>query len=301
MRRGTTKAPPAPVRRRLAVITCHFNFRGYQRPRANLLRFLRMMERAGVPVFGAEVILPRQTSAVGGLPNWKVIIADPAKHILWQKEALLNVALSLVPKQYNAIAWIDADLDFTNPDWVAQSEQALTTSDVIQPFHEAVWTQEDGSVERRTPSCIITGLDRKFHGHPGFAWAVRREVLERAGGLYPYCLLGNADTLMALSFLRTPLWQRCKEALGTNHSEYERWQLSIGQVSTGFVWGQLWHEYHGSRENRRYNERIEIVKSLDCIEAATIDETGLLSWTPQASQDLRYQVEDYFIGRKEDG
>lgn len=285
----------------MAVITCHFNFAGYKRPRANLLRFIRAMERAGIPTFGAEVLLPGQESAVGGLPNWKVIMADPQRHIIWQKEALLNVALSLVPRTFNAIAWVDADLDFVNPHWVAQTEQALATHDVIQPFHEAVWTAEDGSVERRNPACTITGLDRKFHGHPGFAWAIRREILERAGGLFTECILGNADTLMALAFLNTALWPRCEEALGTDHTSFNQWRLRVGKVSTGYVWGQVWHEHHGSRENRRYNERIEIVKHLDCSQVVEVDETGLLAWTSLASEGVRQELKQYFIGRKEDG
>ncbi|SKA84983.1 hypothetical protein SAMN02745166_01082 [Prosthecobacter debontii] len=298
-RSQTQSALPPP--RKLAVITCFFNFAGFKRPRANCLRFLRAMERQGIPVFGVEAVLPNQIPVLADAPNWRVILADPQKHVIWQKEALLNVALGMVPPEYTAIAWVDSDLDFMNPHWVSQTEQALMAYDVVQPFHEAFWSHEDGSIERRHYCSTMTGLDQQWKGHPGFAWAARREILERAEGLYPRCVLGSGDTLMAAAFLDSPLWHRCEQALGTRQDLYLRWRLQLGRVSTGYVHGQIWHEHHGSRENRRYDERIDLIRDLDCVNAVTVDENGLLSWTEAASPEVREAVAHYFIGRREDG
>jgi len=259
------------------------------------------MDKQGIPVFGVELHLPDQAPLTRHRPKWKVIQADPEKHILWQKEALLNIALAMVPAEYTAIAWIDPDIEFTNPHWVSQTEQALQCWDVVQPYDSAIWTHEDGTIEGRRYAAAKVGMDRRWLGHPGFAWASRREVLTRAGGFYPYCLLGNGDTLMALGFFGQALWDFPGWALGSRHDKYYAWRCQVGAVTTGYVAGSVWHEWHGNRQDRRYSKRVDEVKDHDLPSCVNIDESGLLSWHPDAPATLKENMAHYFTGRKEDG
>src|SRR5580698_4618293 len=106
----------------LALITCHFNFVGYNRPRQNLHRFMLQMRSFGYPLYGVEAYLPEQEPFTRGWKGWKQIKIGNDQ-ILFQKEALLNVAETLVPAEYDKIAWVDADIWFENLKWFEMTEK----------------------------------------------------------------------------------------------------------------------------------------------------------------------------------
>ena len=74
---------------KLAIITCHYNWFGFERPRQNLRRFLEVT--TGLPVYGVEAQLPGHPLQTSGLPGWQQIIADNDQ-VMMQKECLLNIA-----------------------------------------------------------------------------------------------------------------------------------------------------------------------------------------------------------------
>lgn len=42
------------------------------------------------------------------------------RHVLWQKERLLNLAIDSLPADVDAVAWLDADLIWFNHGWVEE-------------------------------------------------------------------------------------------------------------------------------------------------------------------------------------
>ncbi len=56
--------------------------------------------------------------------------------VLWQKEALLNVGIKHVPAEEDYVTLVDADVLFTNLNWVEQTEMALQDSLIVQPFSQ---------------------------------------------------------------------------------------------------------------------------------------------------------------------
>ncbi len=63
------------------------------------------------------------------------------KSVLWQKERLMNIALSRLPGDCDKVCWLDADLIFEDDEWVKKTELALTPiergglgRDIVQPF-----------------------------------------------------------------------------------------------------------------------------------------------------------------------
>ena len=106
------------------------------------------------------------------------------------------------------MAWLDNDILFTNPDWAVQTLALLDDVPAVQPYERVihVWpgavVANDGgpacesfaAVWGRDRGLIGAGVDR--HGHPGFAWAARRELLERHG-LYDVALNAGGDHLIA--------------------------------------------------------------------------------------------------------
>ena len=58
--------------------------------------------------------------------------------ILWQKENLINIGISRLPSNWKYVAWIDADIDFTNPNWVKDTIHELQHFPVVQLFEDAI-------------------------------------------------------------------------------------------------------------------------------------------------------------------
>ena len=99
----------------MAVITCHFNWGGFINPVRNLHRFIRQMQIDNIPLFGVELSLTDKFET-SGIEGWKQIKVEK-ENVFFQKEACLNLAEKMVPKEFTKIAWIDCDLMFTNKNW----------------------------------------------------------------------------------------------------------------------------------------------------------------------------------------
>lgn len=283
----------------LAIVTCFFNLARFARPAANINRFLRQMRKEGVPVYGIEAKPAHYDSTVSS-PTWKTVHLSREQY-LWQKEAALNLAEALVPPEYDKIAWVDGDVWFESPTWVADTEAALDQFDVVQMFEKAHWTSRTGKVELSRHSVAKVPLDPHWRSHPGFAWAMRRDLWKAAGGLYPYCIAGGADTVMSLTFLNRKPWQDAANALGPNHTLWDQWTKAFEGVKTGFVPGSVYHEWHGSLQNRQYVGRRDMLKSVVHGEHVRIGANGLLEWADRAPSAAKSYCNQYFAMRKEDG
>jgi hypothetical protein len=54
--------------------------------------------------------------------------------MMWQKEAMLNIALKRLPPECDKITWIDSDIIFENDQWIEQTSSLLEYYRVVQPF-----------------------------------------------------------------------------------------------------------------------------------------------------------------------
>ena len=59
---------------------------------------------------------------------------------IWHKESMINVGVSkLLPVNWKAMAWIDADIEFESPTWALDTLKILNGSmDIVQLFSHAV-------------------------------------------------------------------------------------------------------------------------------------------------------------------
>ncbi len=259
------------------------------------------MRRDGVPVFGVELLLPGQTPATKDYPKWSRVVIDPKTQKLWQKEAAINLAASMVPPEYDNIAWLDTDIWFANPDWVKATEQGLQTHDVVQLFTTACWVGPDGDVEINRQGSAMAGLDHRWQSHPGFAWAMRKPLWDKAGGLFPRTLSGGGDTVMALAMLNLPMWRSVENHLGADRSLFDQWASNFKGISTGYIPGKIIHEWHGSMEDRDYAGRCLRVARVDVTKDIEIAPNKLLAWSAQAPAEIVQEVAAYFKSRQEDG
>lgn len=284
----------------IAVITSFFNFGGFVRPQFNMQMFLRFMKSAGVPVYGVEACVGASVTA--GMTNWKQVRLSGAKQVVWQKEALLNLAEKMVPDKYDIILWIDADVWFENPDWVGQTEDAIDDHDVVQLFDKCVRTAENGKSEFTNTSIAKAGkLDESWKAHTGFAWGMWRENWVKGNGLYPFAISGGCDTVMALHWMGLPTWEHVEKHRGSNPLPWVRWSVNYERSGVGCTPGTLYHMWHGNRVHRNYYNRCRDLAHLDHEKDLKIGKNGLVEWTDHAPKETVKLVLDGFKRRAEDG
>jgi hypothetical protein len=122
------------------------------------------------------------------------------------------------------------------------------------------------------------------------------------GGLYELGILGSGDNIMMLSLLGNGE----KAVISTSHVDYidsiVKFQNKVKKFRFGYVPGVIRHYYHGSKQNRRYHERWEILLKHDYSPYLHIkkDELGILVPTKLFPEQLRIDIYNYFKERNED-
>jgi hypothetical protein len=279
----------------LACITCHYNFNNFQLPIKNLHSFLGRMEDHRIPVYGIELILPYQKSETKNLPNWKQIEIDPESNIMWQKEALLNLAEKLVPRYYENIAWIDADIIFFNRNWIDDTIQKLQKYDILH-LYEKVYRLDVYGKSIDESDSIVKNIKSGCSGH---AWAMKRYLWKNIDGLYDRCIAGGGDLSMAKAFLGFPSSQRDFN-VGSNLELFKQWSARLTGSKIGHLSGVICHEYHGSRENRQHMSRSTLTRGMDLCNDVEKDHQGIFQWNKFVRYPVKYHMKKYFLNRKED-
>ena len=294
--------------RRLAVVTCFFNWAGFSRKTANLRRFLLQMQAQGVPVFGVEAVLPGQAASTQGFDGWERVPANE-RNIMFQKEALLNRAVSLVPDSFDKIAWLDADVWFENSGWYECTEMLLNNYPVVQLYDSAKWLNQNGSIELQTDSIAKWNTHGRkgpvSAAHTGFAWAARRDLWRHYGGLFANCITGSGDVYASIAFCgidpeQHPLLATDRQRL---NADFKRWAWKIKEWTggkIGYVPGTIYHEWHGTRRDRNYVKRHAVCSQIAKGDVL-LNEHGIFEWAETAKTETIAAVKSYFIERREDG
>lgn len=180
--------------RRLAVVTCYFNPCGYRRIRRNLERFLASLRMQHSDLYSVELALDQDDWILPAGPFTVRLRGSRARHSLWQKERLLNLLIERLPDCFDAVAWIDADLLFLDPEWPGRTLVELGRQSVVQLYSRVHFTDADGRIGSTLPSASEVARSRLSgqYGCPGGAWAARRSVL--ADGLYEANVIGGGDS-----------------------------------------------------------------------------------------------------------
>jgi hypothetical protein len=209
------------------------------------------------------------------------------KNLLWHKEALLNKVVRDLPKKYKYVFWIDADVVFTNKSWLVDAVKVLKTENIVQPFEYCIHLEQDtmdprmnvefeksfvSDPKRRHPrfwksfaANYATNRKRSedvnydVHGHVGFAWGARREILD-AVPLYDKALVGGADHIIAHAAAGQINHSCIVKAFKENNDEIESWSRRFHYVVNGrigYVQGELHHIWHGDIAKRQYLKRVQ--------------------------------------------
>lgn len=285
----------------LAVIACHYNPNGYVRPVYNFNAFYRAI--GPHHVYTIEAAFPGQVAV-----SPHCTIGAGPQNIMWQKERLLSLAISHLPAYYDQVAWVDADMLFTNPCWREIAADMLDAYPVCHLFEAVCETDQDGRIINRRHGVgwrwKNDRADTKTWFRPGGAWAARREIAETC--LYDLDILGGGDcgTVFAWTgeYERYNRHRACSPEWSRHYLSWARQQHEMVQGRIGCVPGDVVHLWHGDIDNRQYVTRPQILADhkFNPFVDIRIGPDGLWEWASD-KPELHAAVRKYFVRRREDG
>ena len=262
--------------------------------------------------------------ALGQMPGRHIYIHVRSSHEAWIKENLINRAIQSLPADWQYVAWVDPDISFARPDWVGETIQQLQHYKFVQMFSQANDLGPNyESIKSYTSFgyCFLNpgkvpAFDRKGYytvtskgkgyWHPGFAWAARREAINHVGGLIDWGILGGGDTFMAYCIAGMLEKRIMPNSLGLNGVRWlQEWQNRCNQYilqDLGYVEGLINHHWHGSRKNRAYWDRGQILTDAKFNPETDIKKDWQGIWQLNTNNiALRNGIRSYLRARNEDG
>jgi hypothetical protein len=113
------------------------------------------------------------------------------------------------------------------------------------------------SIRRGKP---ISPNNPHWYAHPGYAWAMHRDIFNVIGGLIDFCIVGSGDLHFAYALLG-----RIEESFPSDlhrdyHMQAKSWGDGVARVAGGgafvsYVDVNLYHRWHGDRGDRSYIDR----------------------------------------------
>jgi hypothetical protein len=235
---------------------------------------------------------------------------------LWLKEPMVNRGFKHLYEKYpdwQYAAWIDADVEFTRPDWVDATLEALQHYKVIQNWSHAIDMGPKHEIiakpARSFLSCYIENIPPAYqyggeYWHAGYSWAIRRDAMDGIKKLIDWSIIGSGDHKMAHAFIGD-IWAGVHGQMGIGYkqraAEFQALCDLHIQKDVGYIPGTIMHHFHGGKKKRYYVERWQILvdSAFDPRTDIAFDKDGipfLLGNKPLLRDGLRR----YFRARDED-
>lgn len=312
--------------KKLHVITPYSNHLRYRSRKELYLKFKKHMQDSGVNLHTVELQMgarPFEVTEVGNSQDLQLRTFDE----MWHKENMINLAIAQLPKDWEYVAWIDADVFFTRPDWALETVHQLQHFMVVQLFSKAqdlgpdyqplemqngfAWSyiQNQCQPPQGSGTGGYYGYEYGTRGfwHPGYAWAARREAIDAVGGLVDYAILGAADHHMALGLIGCMGKSMPKGISPQYRNQLLQWEARAEKTlkrDLGYVDGLINHHWHGPKTKRYYVERWGILTKNQYDPEVDLrrDWQGLylMSEDTPRQRRLRDEIRRYFRARDED-
>jgi len=248
------------------------------------------------------------------------VIRLTSDQCLWQKERVVNHVARNFTDEYKYIAYVDADLIFTDPDWIDKTKRVLQEpNSVVQPFSKVHYLPKGHTRYHGVSVAATLSLSKQVkdmggndsftaefltkrvkHAAPGGAWAMRLEDL-RKHPIYDLSVIGGGDTLQSYLLLGVPLGRAKKvhdhllEDIGALEATYSRW---MGYREVLGIDQDVIHINHGSSFNRQYASRNSVLGLLDVTKELKESE-GLYRYVG-SNPKFKSDIELFFDNRNED-
>ncbi len=250
----------------VTIVTTHYNFAQFDRTRQTYYEWLPKLP-AGIAsrVICYEAVLDEDEPEIQGAT---VLRGSRAENMLWQKEAMLQVALERC--ETPVLCWIDHDIYYSPDDWDWLSRGLALLSDTnraVQLFENCNHYAKNGDLFAKR-NMFVGGWS------PGGVWLAETNFVRDIGGFPKTMIAGSGDL---------DLYNRMKS------------RATYLDLTAHHLW-------HGDLSNRRYIKRHEMLAELGFDEKTDIGsaENGLACWKSD-KPELRQAVRDYFTNRREDG
>ena len=249
--------------------------------------------------------------------SFEITSANNKRHLqlhgqipLWHKENMINLGIKkLLPSDWKAVAWIDADVDFDNPYWAINTLKILNGGkDIVQLFTNVFDMTFDEEILN-----IYTGFGYQYckglikgmginYWHPGYAWACNRAAYDQMGLLYQSGILGAGDNILSHGFVEHETNSLKPGMTQMYLDDVKRFQDKMEGLKLGYVPGTIRHFFHGKKENRNYwgREDILIKYNFDPTTFIEYNSDGLIIPSKITPQNFIIDIFNYFKDRNED-
>jgi hypothetical protein len=305
----------------LWAITSYFNPAGY---RQRLLNYLRFRSRLRAPLVTVELAADGAFELAPSDADLVVQVSDG--DVMWQKERLLNVAMSRLPPECTAVAWFDCDVVLERHDWVQATEHALRQFPLVQLYRErfnlgrdvdvddlpdpAPYAMGQSFVYRLTEGMPVSVVSRignvgTWNASLGLAWAGRRDLVARHG-LYDAGIMGGGDRALAgAAFGEMRAIAEPWHADEVRVQHFRRWAEPFFhevRARVTYLEGRLFHLWHGERADRGYLTRYRDFRPFGFDPDIDIRHSSEGAWRWNSDKPAMHDyVRAYFPSRREDG
>lgn len=180
----------------------------------------------------------------------RITEADP----IFQKERFWNIGLAGLPSKCTGVIFSDIDV---LPDDLWEGVPALLAKhEIVQAFSVVDHVGQDGCVEFSQPSAVaalnadraaMSRLTTRVQGSPaaGFAWAARRDFVDRRG-FYELCVVGGGDTALVCALYGDPGAVVRLHSMNAQQTRiYAKWAARMMNALLGYAPTRLVHLWHG--------------------------------------------------------
>jgi hypothetical protein len=256
--------------------------------------FAMIKELNDYPVFTLELVYEGRTPEI---PNAFHVTGNS---VLFAKENLCRILETKIPSKYKKLAFLDADIIFSDSSWYSKTSELLDTHDVVQLFDESHWLDSTNKNITLTRKSVLFMKEPQYTTsyHPGFAWAMRRDWYTKVG-FFDYAISGSGDTLSAAAWLNKPFPPNFKSLPPPLVLEYSKFNSKPKPRITYLPNISVKHLYHGSKENRKYVDRHKMLDVTEDISKLILkNNDGLFEWIkPNVWNPIFLK---YFIERNDD-
>ena len=298
----------------LYVILTYFNYCSSKSRKQLFMNFINKYKNipgiriciAEAKLNGSDFQLPKSLS------NIYMHIGITTQECIWIKESLINIVIEKLPNNWKYIAWIDADLTFLNTNWVYDTINKLKSYDVIQLYQTCINVGPNGEAFKIDKSFGYMHETSKFpwtkthkYGfwHPGYAWACTRFAYSSMNKLIDFGILGSGDHHMALALIGKVNLSHP----GNIHTNYKNLLIGFQErclknnLKLSYINGSILHHWHGRLEDRKYQERWNILtkENYDPLNDLYYTSEGYIQLT-QTGKRFTSLLLNYFNERNED-
>lgn len=258
----------------MAVCFVIFNPVPTKRIIMNYLYVINRLRCEGLPVYTIELVFDGRQPEIPDAFHVK-----GASH-MFHKERLYRLLEKKIPSRFTKLAFLDADILFDDVSWYSATSKLLDNYDVVQPFETANWMDLTYSKIELSRDSVLKMKDIEYNSsyHPGFAWCMRRDWYNKIG-FFDYAVSGSGDSLSSAGWLKKTFSRNFKSCPIALTNSYKMFYDKPSPRITFLKEMKVSHLYHGTRENRQYTTRHELLETdTDINKLIKVNSDGVYEW-----------------------